>query len=138
MEQRLPLPPFTLETAKQKIQLAEDAWNSKDPLRVSKAYTTDSEWRNRHLFINGREEIVNFLTEKWKKEFNYKLKKEYWAHTNNRIAVRFEYEYQNAASQWFRAYGNENWEFDENGYMAKRFASINDLEIEEKDKKFKQ
>ena len=130
-ELKLPLPPFNMETAKQKIQMAEDAWNSKDPVRVSKAYTIDSEWRNRNLFINGREEIVKFLTEKWKKELHYKLKKEYWAHTDNRIAVRFEYEYQNAAGQWFRAYGNENWEFDENGYMAKRFASINDLEITE-------
>ncbi|MCC6282015.1 MAG: nuclear transport factor 2 family protein [Saprospiraceae bacterium] len=133
--QRPPLPPFTLESAKQKIQMAEDAWNSQDPERVSKAYTPDSEWRNRDRFIRGREEIVAFLTEKWKKEINYKLKKEYWAHTDNRIAVRFEYEYQNAAGQWFRAYGNENWEFDENGLMAKRFASINDLAIEEADKK---
>lgn len=134
-ELKLPLPPFNMETAKQKIQMAEDAWNSKDPVRVSKAYTIDSEWRNRNLFINGREEIVKFLTEKWKKELHYKLKKEYWAHTDNRIAVRFEYEYQNAAGQWFRAYGNENWEFDENGYMAKRFASINDLEITEHERR---
>ncbi len=137
MEKRYPLPPFSQETAQEKIQLAEDAWNSKDPLRVSKAYTIDSEWRNRNIFLNGREEIVAFLSDKWKKELNYKLKKEYWAHTQNRIAVRFEYEYQNVQGQWFRAYGNENWEFDENGYMAKRFASINDLEIEEKDRKLK-
>ena len=137
MEQRHPLPPFTEETAKQKIQMAEDAWNSKDPVRVSKAYTADSEWRNRNVFLKGRDEIVQFLYGKWQKELNYKLKKEYWAHTNNRIAVRFEYEYQNAAGQWFRAYGNENWEFDENGYMAKRFASINDLEIEEKERTLK-
>lgn len=136
MEQRHPLPPFSLETAKQKIQLAEDAWNSKDPVRVSKAYTENSEWRNRNVFLNGREEIVQFLTGKWERELHYKLKKEYWAHTDNRIAVRFEYEYQNAAGQWFRAYGNENWEFDENGYMAKRYASINDLEIDERDRKF--
>ncbi len=136
MEQKLPLPPFTLETAKQKIQLAEDAWNSKDPVRVSKAYTIDSEWRNRNVFVNGREEIVAFLSGKWERELYYKLKKEYWAHTDNRIAVRFEYEYQNAAGQWFRAYGNENWEFDENGLMRKRYASINDLPIEEKDRKF--
>jgi nuclear transport factor 2 (NTF2) superfamily protein len=135
MEQRLPLPPFTEETAKQKIQLAEDAWNSQDPVRVSKAYTIDSEWRNRHEFVNGREEIVAFLTRKWQKEKKYKLKKEYWAHTGNRIAVRFEYEYQDANGQWFRAYGNENWEFDEDGYMRKRFASINDLGIEEKDRR---
>ncbi|MBK8513657.1 MAG: nuclear transport factor 2 family protein [Saprospiraceae bacterium] len=137
MEQRNPLPPFTEETAKQKIQMAEDAWNSKDPVRVSKAYTADSEWRNRNQFINGREEIVSFLTKKWEKELNYTLKKEYWAHTGHRIAVRFEYEYQNHSGQWFRAYGNENWEFDENGYMAKRFASINDLEIAETDRKLK-
>ena len=136
-EKRMPLPPFTSDTAKQKIQLAEDAWNSKDPVRVSKAYTVDSEWRNRDIFINGREEIVMFLTSKWERELNYKLKKEYWAHSDNRIAVRFEYEYQNAAGNWFRAYGNENWEFDENGYMKKRYASINDLAIVEKDRKFK-
>ena len=133
--QRPPLPPFTLETAKQKIQMAEDAWNSQDPERVSKAYTLDSEWRNRHIFVNGRDEIVAFLTDKWQRELNYKLKKEYWAHTDNRIAVRFEYEYHNAEGQWFRAYGNENWEFDANGLMQKRFASINDLAIEASDRK---
>lgn len=137
MEQRYPLPPFTEETAKQKIKMAEDAWNSKDPIRVSKAYTVSSEWRNRNLFIYGREEIISFLSNKWEKELHYHLKKEYWAHTDNRIAVRFEYEYQNGDGQWFRAYGNENWEFDVDGYMAKRFASINDQEIEEKDRKFK-
>lgn len=135
--QRPPLPPFTEETARQKIQMAEDAWNSQDPLRVSLAYTPDSEWRNRNLFINGRAEIVRFLTEKWQKERQYKLKKEYWAHTGNRIAVRFEYEYHDANGQWWRAYGNENWEFDENGLMRKRYASINDLAIEEKDRKLK-
>lgn len=135
MEQKLPLPPFTLETAKEKIQLAEDAWNSQDPERVSKAYTVDSEWRNRDQFVNGREEIVLFLTQKWKKETNYKLKKEYWAHTENRIAVRFEYEYQDLNGNWFRAYGNENWEFDSNGLMQKRFASINDFAIKEEDRK---
>ncbi len=137
MEQKLPLPPFTLETAIQKIQMAEDAWNSQDPDRVSKAYTVDSEWRNRDQFINGREAIVSFLTQKWKKELHYKLKKEYWAHTENRIAVRFEYEYQNAEGTWFRAYGNENWEFDANGLMQKRFASINDVEINESDRKLR-
>ncbi len=137
MEQKLPLPPFTYETAIQKIQLAEDAWNSQDPERVSKAYTLDSEWRNRDQFVNGREEIVRFLTQKWQKEQNYKLKKEYWAHTENRIAVRFEYEYQNLQGEWFRAYGNENWEFDANGLMQKRFASINDLAINEEDRKLK-
>lgn len=135
MEKKYPLPPFTLETAKEKIQLAEDAWNSTDPERVSKAYTIDSEWRNRSEFVNGREEIVALLTRKWEKEKNYKLKKEYWAHHENRIAVRFEYEYQTAEGKWFRAYGNENWEFDENGLMQRRYASINDLEIEEKDRR---
>lgn len=137
MEKRFPLPPFSLETAKEKIQLAEDAWNSQDPERVSLAYTPDSEWRNRNEFINGRAEIVAFLSKKWQKELNYRLKKEYWAHTDNRIAVRFEYEYQNQAGEWFRAYGNENWEFDNNGLMQKRFASINDLAIAERDRKLK-
>ncbi|SIT12710.1 hypothetical protein SAMN05421786_10668 [Chryseobacterium ureilyticum] len=137
MEQKHPLPPFTLETAKEKIQMAEDAWNSQDPEKVSKAYTIDSEWRNRDTFINGREQIVSFLQKKWNKELHYKLKKEYWAHTDNRIAVRFEYEYQTKKGNWFRAYGNENWEFDENGLMAKRYASINDLPIKEEDRKFK-
>ncbi|UMQ41305.1 nuclear transport factor 2 family protein [Chryseobacterium sp. Y16C] len=137
MEQKHPLPPFTLETALEKIQLAEDAWNSQDPERVSKAYTIDSEWRNRDQFVNGREEIVKFLSGKWERELNYKLKKEYWAHTENRIAVRFEYEYQTKEGNWFRAYGNENWEFDENGLMAKRYASINDLAIKEEARKFK-
>lgn len=137
MEQKLPLPPFTLETALQKIQMAEDAWNSQDPERVSKAYTVDSEWRNRDQFINGREEIVSFLTQKWEKELHYKLKKEYWVHTENRIAVRFEYEYQTAEGNWFRAYGNENWEFDANGLMQKRFASINDVQISESERKLK-
>lgn len=135
MEQKFPLPPFTEETAKQKIQLAEDAWNSQDPDRISKAYTITSEWRNRSEFVTGREAIVAFLTAKWKKELQYVLKKDYWAHTDNRIAVRFEYEYKNPNGQWFRAYGNENWEFDENGLMAKRYASINDLEIAEKDRR---
>jgi nuclear transport factor 2 (NTF2) superfamily protein len=129
IEKKIPIPPFTEETAKQKIQMAEDAWNSKDADRVSKAYTIDSEWRNRNQFINGRDEIKKFLTEKWAKEIDYKLKKEYWAHGDNRIAVRFEYEYRDASGQWYRAYGNENWEFDENGLMKKRFASINDSEI---------
>ena len=137
MEQKLPLPPFTLETAKQKIQMAEDAWNSKDPVKVSMAYTIDSEWRNRDQFISGREEIKNFLIDKWNNELHYKLKKEYWAHADNRIAVRFEYEFQNKEGNWFRAYGNENWEFDENGLMAKRFASINNLEIKESERKLK-
>jgi len=137
MEQKLPLPPFTVETAKQKIQMAEDGWNSKDPEKVSKAYTIDSKWRNRNEFVNGREEIVIFLQGKWEKELKYKLKKEYWAHTDNRIAVRFEYEYHDRDGQWWRAYGNENWEFDENGLMKKRYASINDLAIKESERKLK-
>jgi nuclear transport factor 2 (NTF2) superfamily protein len=132
---RPPLPPFTAETAKQKIQAAEDAWNSKDPERVSLAYTIDTEWRNRSEFLNGREEVKAFLQGKWDKELDYRLKKEYWAHVDNRIAVRFEYEYHNAEGQWFRAYGNENWEFDENGLMRKRYASINDLPIKESERK---
>lgn len=134
MEQKHPLPPFSLETAKQKIQLAEDAWNSQNPEKIALAYTIDSEWRNRDTFVNGREEIINFLSKKWQNELNYKLKKEYWAHSENRIAVRFEYEYKNKEGKWFRAYGNENWEFDDNGQMKKRYASINDLEIEEVDR----
>lgn len=137
MEQKFPLPPFTSETAAQKVQLAEDAWNSKDPERVSLAYTVDTEWRNRNLFINGREEAKAFLTAKWEKEFEYKLKKELWAFTDNKIAVRFEYEWRNSEGKWYRSYGNENWEFDENGLMARRYASINDLEIDETERKFK-
>ena len=131
MEKRYPLPPFTKETAQEKVQMAENAWNSKDPIKVSLAYTPDTEWRNRDLFINGRQEVQEFLEDKWKKEHQYKLKKELWAFTDNRIAVRFEYEYHNQDGQWFRAYGNENWEFDENGLMQKRFASINDFPIYE-------
>ena len=134
MEQKLPLPPFTFETATQKVQLAEDAWNSQDPQRIALAYTIDTEWRNRSAFINGRDEVIKFLTEKWQKELSYKLKKELWAFTGNKIAVRFEYEYHDHTWQWFRAYGNENWEFDENGLMKKRFASINDLAINESDR----
>jgi len=137
MEQRHPLPPFTMETALQKVQMAEDAWNSKDPERISLAYTIDTEWRNRTSFINGREAVKEFLKYKWEKELDYTLKKELWGFRENRMAVRFEYEYRDAAGQWFRAYGNENWEFDENGLMAKRYASINDLAIEEKDRKLK-
>jgi nuclear transport factor 2 (NTF2) superfamily protein len=135
MEQKPPLPPFTLESAIKKVQLAEDAWNSQDPVRVSLAYTVDSEWRNRSEFVNGREEIVKFLSGKWQRELDYKLKKELWAFTDNRIAVRFEYEYHDASGQWYRAYGNENWEFDENGLMQRRFASINDLPINEADRR---
>jgi len=135
MEQKFPLPPFNFESATQKVQLAEDAWNSQDPVRVSLAYTVDTEWRNRSEFVNGRENVVEFLSRKWKRELDYKLKKELWAFTDNRIAVRFEYEYHDASGQWFRAYGNENWEFDENGLMQKRFASINDLAIEESERR---
>ncbi|MFO0356623.1 MAG: DUF1348 family protein [Sphingobacteriaceae bacterium] len=132
---RLPLPPFTIETALQKVQAAEDAWNTKDPEKVCMAYTIDTEWRNRTEFLNGREEVKQFLKRKWEKELDYKLKKELWAFQENRIAVRFEYEYRDLNGQWWRAYGNENWEFDENGYMAKRFASINDLKIDESKKR---
>jgi nuclear transport factor 2 (NTF2) superfamily protein len=135
MEQKPPLPPFNFETATQKVQLAQDAWNSRDPQRVSLAYTVDTEWRNRDKFINGRAQVVDFLTQKWQHELDYKLKKELWAFTGNRIAVRFEYEYRTAQGQWYRAYGNENWEFDQNGLMQKRYASINDLAIEEADRK---
>lgn len=130
-----PIPPFNEETARLKVQMAEDAWNSKDPVKVSKAYTIDSEWRNRTQFINGRAEIIAFLTKKWNNERHYKLKKELWGFKNNRMAVRFEYEFQDNNDQWYRAYGNELWEFDENGLMQKRYASINDLKIEESDRR---
>lgn len=136
MEQRPPLPPFTYETALQKVQLAEDAWNSKDPNRVSLAYTVDTEWRNRDTFINGRQEVVEFLTKKWEKELDYKLKKELWSFTENRISVRFEYEWHNKEGNWFRSYGNEQWEFNADGLMQKRYASINDVPIDSKDRKF--
>jgi len=134
-DKKYPLPPFNLETARQKVQMAEDAWNTKDPNKVSLAYTIDTEWRNRSEFLNGRDEVVDFLKRKWAIELSYKLKKELWIHSENRIAVRFEYEYHNAEGQWFRAYGNENWEFDENGLMAKRFASINDVPIDESERR---
>jgi len=136
-DKRHPLPPFTVETAKEKVQLAENAWNTKDAEKVSKAYTIDTEWRNRNTFLNGREEVIEFLNQKWKKELNYKLKKELWCFTENRIAVRFEYEWHDKVGQWFRSYGNEMWEFDENGYMKKRYASINDLPINEESRKLK-
>jgi uncharacterized protein len=136
MEQRPPLPPFTRETALQKVQLAEDAWNSKDPHRVSLAYTIDTEWRNRDKFINGRQEVVEFLTKKWEKELDYKLKKELWSFTENRISVRFEYEWHDQEGNWFRSYGNEQWEFNADGLMQKRYASINDVPISSKDRKF--
>ncbi|MAS94976.1 MAG: DUF4440 domain-containing protein [Verrucomicrobiales bacterium] len=133
--QRPPLPPFTEETAREKVQLAEDAWNSCDPERVALAYTENSEWRNRAEFLNGRTAIVDFLRRKWNRELDYKLKKTLWAFSENRIAVRFEYEWRNDSGQWFRAHGNENWEFDDNGLMAKRFASINDHPISEDDRR---
>jgi nuclear transport factor 2 (NTF2) superfamily protein len=136
MEQRPPLPPFNGETALQKVQLAEDAWNSKDPHRVSLAYTVDTEWRNRDKFINGRQEVVEFLTKKWEKELDYKLKKELWSFTENRISVRFEYEWHDQEGNWFRSYGNEQWEFNAAGLMQKRYASINDVSIDSKDRKF--
>jgi nuclear transport factor 2 (NTF2) superfamily protein len=135
MESRFPLPPFTVDTAKQKVQLAEDVWNSRDPERIALAYTVDTEWRNRSEFIHGRQEVIAFLTRKWQNEFNYKLKKELWAFTDNRIAVRFEYEYKDKNGQWYIAYGNENWEFDEQGLMKFRFASINDLAIKETERR---
>jgi nuclear transport factor 2 (NTF2) superfamily protein len=128
-EIREPVPPFTEDTARRKVQLAEDAWNTRDPRRVALAYTEDSEWRNRDVFVNGREEIIAFLTGKWERELDYRLRKELWAYTDDRIAVRFEYEYRTAEGDWFRAYGNENWEFDDDGLMRRRYASINDLAI---------
>ncbi|HWV71249.1 MAG TPA: nuclear transport factor 2 family protein [Pseudosphingobacterium sp.] len=129
MEQKKPLPPFTYESALQKVQLAEDAWNSRDPEKVCLAYTIDTVWRNRSAFINGREEVKAFLKQKWERELEYKLKKELWSFHENRIAVRFEYEWHDVKGQWYRSYGNEMWEFDENGLMRKRYASINDLPI---------
>ena len=130
------VPPFTEETAIRKVRLAEDAWNTRDPQRVSLAYTVDSRWRNRSEFVNGRDEIVAFLTRKWARELDYRLIKELWAFTGNRIAVRFAYECHDADGQWWRSYGNENWEFDEHGLMRRRHASINDLRIAEADRLF--
>ena len=134
---RPPLPPFTEETAKQKVRLAEDAWNNRDPAKVALAYTPDSQWRNRAEFINGREEIEAFLKRKWARELDYRLIKELWTFGGNRIAVRFAYEFHDDSGTWFRAYGNENWEFDAEGYMARRIASINEAPIAEGDRKFK-
>ena len=136
IEQKLPIPPFTRETAIQKVRMAEDGWNSRDPQRVSMVYTPDSQWRNRAEFPRGRAQIVEFLTRKWVKELEYRLIKELWAFTDNRIAVRFAYEWHDEGGQWFRSYGNENWQFDVNGLMEFRHASINDLEIKETDRKF--
>ena len=133
---RPPLPPFTEETARQKIRTAEDGWNSRNPKQVALAYTLDSQWRNRSNFIEGREKIEKFLTAKWQREHQYRLIKELWAFSANRIAVRFAYEWQDGDDQWFRSYGNENWEFDEQGLMRHRIASINDVAIEECQRKF--
>ncbi len=135
IEQKHPLPPFTLETAKQKVRMAENAWNLQEPQKISMAYSPDSRWRNRNLFINGREEIMAFLTKKYEKELEYRLCKEIWGYMGDRIAVRFAYEWHDKEGQWWRSFGNENWEFDENGLMKVRFASINDLAIEESDRK---
>ena len=136
VEPRPPFPPFSAEDAAIKARKAEDAWNRKNPQAVSLAYTPDSKWRNRSQFINGRAEIVDFLTEKWAKENGYKLIKEVWAFTDNKIAVRFAYEWHDEEGNWFRSYGNENWQFDENGLMAARHASINDVPIAEEDRLF--
>ena len=133
---RPPFPPFSAETAAQKVRMAEDAWNSRDPERVSLAYTPDSVWRNRAEFLSGREDIVQFLKRKWSKELDYRLIKELWAFDGNRIAVRFAYEWHDDSGQWFRSYGNENWEFSDAGFMQRRMASINDLPIKETERKF--
>jgi nuclear transport factor 2 (NTF2) superfamily protein len=134
---RPPLPPFTEATAIQKVRLAEDGWNGRDPAKVALAYTVDSQWRNRAEFINGRADIEAFLTRKWAKELDYRLTKELWAFAGNRIAVRFAYEYHDDSGQWFRAYGNENWEFDDDGLMRRRLAGINEHPISEADRKFR-
>jgi len=136
MEIKPPLPPFTRETAIQKIRMAEDAWNTRDPERVSLVYTEDTIWRNRSEFPIGREQVKEFLTRKWNKELNYRLIKELWAFTDNRIAVRFAYECHDDSGNWQRSYGNENWEFNAQGFMMRRFASINDLPIKESERKF--
>ena len=137
IESRPPLPPFTRETAIQKVRAAEDGWNTRDPERVSLAYTPDSIWRNRVEFVQGRAEIVGLLRRKWAKELDYRLIKELWAFTDNRIAVRFAYEWHDDSNNWFRSYGNENWEFDDRGLMAHRHASINDLPIREADRLYR-
>ncbi len=133
---RPPLPPFTAETAAEKARLAEDAWNSHDPKRVAQGYTIDSRWRNRAEFVDGRAEIEAFLSRKWVRELDYRLIKEVWTHGENRIAVRFAYEWHDDSGHWFRSYGNENWEFDEHGLMRRRIASINDLPIQAEDRKY--
>ena len=136
IETRPPFPPFNLETASQKVRLAEDAWNTRDPERISLAYTVESRWRNRAEFPEGREQIVEFLTRKWQREQEYRLIKELWAYADNRIAVRFAYEWQDQSANWFRSYGNENWEFNPEGLMQVRYASINDLQIAKQDRLF--
>jgi len=136
MTDRPPLPPFTRETAMQKARMAENAWNIQDPEKVSLAYTEDSRWRNRSEFLYGRDEIIAFLKRKWAREHDYRLIKELWAYTDNRIAVRFQYEWHDESGNWFRAHGNENWEFDEHGLMRRREASINDVPIDESERKF--
>jgi nuclear transport factor 2 (NTF2) superfamily protein len=136
VEARPPVPPFTLQTAIQKVRAAEDGWNTRDPVRVSLAYTPQSRWRNRSEFLVGREQIVQFLQRKWARELDYRLIKELWAFAGDRIAVRFAYEWHDDSGNWFRSYGNENWEFDENGLMAVRHASINDLPIRPEDRKY--
>ncbi|MDR4469897.1 MAG: nuclear transport factor 2 family protein [Nitrospira sp.] len=133
---RPPLPPFDMESALHKVRMAEDAWNSRDPEAVALAYTANSIWRNRSQFLTGREAIVQFLTQKWNKELDYRLIKELWAYQDNRIAVRFAYEWHDDSGHWFRSYGNENWEFDENGLMRRRLASINDFSITESERKY--
>jgi hypothetical protein len=133
---RQPIPPFTTQTAIEKVRLAEDGWNTRDPAKVALAYTPGSKWRNRAEFVEGREEVEAFLSRKWAKELDYRLIKELWAHDGNRIAVRYAYEYHDDSGNWFRAYGNENWEFDEDGFMAYRHASINEHPIAESDRKF--
>jgi nuclear transport factor 2 (NTF2) superfamily protein len=133
---RPPLPPFTAETAAEKVRLAEDGWNSRDPARVALAYTVDSRWRNRAEFVEGRDAIVAFLTRKWQRELDYRLIKEVWAYRDNRIAVRFAYEWHDDSGNWFRSYGNENWEFGEDGLMRQRIASINDLAITQGERKY--
>jgi nuclear transport factor 2 (NTF2) superfamily protein len=135
-EQRPPFPPFTRETAAQKVRMAEDGWNGQNPEKIALAYTVDSQWRNRNQFPKGRVQIIEFLTQKWKRELDYRLIKKLWAVDGNRIAVRFAYECHDVDGNWSRSYGNENWEFDENGLMRLRFASINDLPIDESDRKF--
>ena len=135
MNVRPPVPPFTEETARQKVQAAEDAWNTRDPERVALAYTVDSKWRNRHEFFEGRDAITEFLRRKWQRELDYRLRKELWCCTDNRISVRFEYESRDADGQWWRSHGNEQWEFDENGLMQHRDASINDYKIEESERR---